>query len=473
MKHFIYLATFFSLFLISDSFAADSFISSTLEDQSDVALTVYNSNLALVKDQRNVNFSDKTGELHFMDVASFIMPETVHVRSLDDAKSLQVLEQNYEYDLMSQEKVLDKYVGKKIKLVTWNEDRDRQSLVEATVLSSEAQIFKINEEIYLGHPGHKIVPEIPNNLISRPTLTWFYENTGKPEQKIEVSYLTSNIGWKADYVAVLGGDDKTMDLSGWVTLDNKSGATYEQARLKLVAGNVNRVEQPYLQEKVYAARAMMVADVAAPQFQEKSFFEYHIYDLQRRTTIKNNQTKQINLLEASGIKAVKEYRVNAQTYFYQSQYSQDPKQAINVFITFLNKKENNLGMPLPAGTIRLYKKDTDGSEQFAGEDSISHTPEGEKVRLRVGEAFDLVCERKQTDYRITSDRTHESEWEITLKNRKEEDVVISLVEPFSSQWKIISSSHPHQKEDAFSARFNIPVAKKSEVVLKYRVSIKY
>jgi len=291
----------------STALLAQPAIKSTIEDQTNVEVTVYNNNLGLVKDTRNIALPTGTAELRFMDVASAIMPVTVHIKSLNRPDDFFVLEQNYEYDLMDPNKLLDKYVGETIKIIDWNKYQDRKEIVEAELLSNnKGQIYKINDEIYLGHPGYKVLPRIPENLIAKPTLTWLYKNTSNSPHSIEASYLTNQIGWKADYVLVLNENDTESDLSGWVTLNNSSGATYNNAKLKLVAGEVHRAEKEKKYDRVYA---LSKGGMGRAQFKEKSFFEYHIYDLERRTTIKNNQTKQISLLEASDIETEKELLV--------------------------------------------------------------------------------------------------------------------------------------------------------------------
>lgn len=456
-----------SAFLAASEIHAADAVKSTTDRQTAVAVTVYNNGLGLVKDTRSVEIPAGASELRFMDVASQIMPVTVSARSLTEPGQFRILEQNYEYDLMNHEKVLDKYVGKNIKILSWNEYQDRKDIVEATVLSSEGQIFRIQNEIYLGHPGVKIVPEIPDNLIAQPTLTWQIENGGAPEHTLEVAYLTGGLSWNADYVLTLSSEDKLADQSGWVTITNASGASYNEAKLKVVAGQVNRAAEPVYPMMAKAARYAM-AD--AEQFQQEAFFEYHIYDLQRPTTIKQNQTKQISLLEASGAGVRKEYVVRGdRSYYFQSYGPADRKQPVQVFVSFENSKANRLGMPLPQGTVRMYKKDRDGSAQFIGEDAIKHTPTDETVRLKAGEAFDIVCERKQTDFRQISTRETESEWEITLRNRKDEPVTVSVYESVAQDWKVLSSSHKPVKEDAFTMRFDVPLPKKGEVKVKYRV----
>lgn len=460
-------------FIFSNTAFAEDAVKSTSEDQTDVEVTVYNSNLGLIKDTRKITLAAGQGELRFMDVAAHIMPVTVHAKSLNDPNNFTVLEQNYEYDLMNENKLLDKYVGKKIKLMNWNQYQDRKEIVDATLLSNnQGQIYKIGDEIYLNYSGVKILPEIPEDLIAKPTLMWLYDNKSRNPHTLEVSYLTNNINWKADYVVVLDKADTSTDLSGWVTIDNQSGTTYKDASLKLVAGEVHRVEDQYGDRRKMAFEAGMSMSKTAPQFEEKSFFEYHIYDLQRQTTIKNNQTKQISLLEASDVKTQKEFLVyGIQSYYTMRYMEQNPKQPVNVYVKFKNAKDNSLGMPLPEGIMRLYKEDTDKKLQFIGEDRIKHTPKDEEVRLKIGEAFDVVAERIQTDYKAITTRLHESEWEVTLRNHKEEDITVGIVEPLYGNWTVVSNSHPFKKEDAFTIRFDVPVPKDQEVKVRYRLRV--
>jgi len=470
MKIKYYVLCFVFLFALSGEGLGQEISKSDINDQVAVKVTVYNNNLGLIKDVRDISLPVGEGELRFMDVASHIMPVTVHAKSLNFPDGFTVLEQNYEYDLMNANKLMDKYVGKKIKLMAWNKFQDRKEVVDAILLSNnQGQIYQINNEIFLGHPGYKVLPKIPENLIAKPTLTWLYENRKEKPHRLEVSYLTTNISWKADYVLVLNEDDTSSDISGWVTLDNKSGAMYKDALLKLVAGEVHRVEKK-IKDRVYALGVMKEA--RAPQFKEKAFFEYHIYDLQRKTTIKDKQTKQVSLLETANVGIHKDLIVyGLKSYFTRKYREKIPRQPVNVYILFKNSKDNNLGMPLPAGVMRLYKQDDDGSQQFIGEDRIEHTPKDEEVRLKIGKAFDVVAERIQTDYRQISTRLHESEWEITLRNHKEKGIKVGIVEPLFGNWRVISKSHPYKKIDAFTIRFDVMVPKDKEVKIKYRAKI--
>ena len=449
-------------------------LSSGLEDQTGVAVTVYNVNLGLVKDQREIKLPRGKGELRFMDVASKIIPTSVSIKSLVDPETLQILEQNYEYDLLNPQKLLDKYVGKEVKLYYKNPYSEREEIVTATLLSNNGgPIFKIGDEITFGHPGRVIFPGVPKNLISKPTLVWLIENGLSSVQRIEASYLTNGINWQADYVVTLNEKDDKAGLSGWVTIDNKSGTTYEDAKLKLVAGDVHRVKDEY----EYRDKMLRVAEAAAkaaPEFVEEEFFEYHIYTLQRPSTIKDNQTKQISLVTADNIPIEKELLFHGARYYYYSQYGEAmSNQKVGVFIEMENKKENNLGIPMPKGTVRVYKHDREGSLQFVGEDSIDHTPKDEKVRVKLGDAFDVVGSRKQTDWKKIASDTYEAGFEISLRNHKKEDVVVKVIEPIPGDWKMLSSSHEYNKTEAFTAEFNIPVLKDKETKLTYRVRMRF
>jgi hypothetical protein len=450
-------------------------LSTGLEDQKGIALTIYNVNLGLVKDQREIKLPVGTGNLRFMDVASQIIPTSVHIKSLVNPESLHILEQNYEYDLLNPQRLLDKYVGKTVKLYQMNPYSERETIVEAILLSNNGgPIFKIGDEITYGHPGRIIFPGVPENLISKPTLVWLIENYLQKPQKVEASYLTNGINWRSDYVVTLNDKDDRADLSGWVTIDNKSGATYRDAKLKLVAGDVHRVKDEFEYGKKMMSVAEMAAKPAAPQFKEEEFFEYHIYTLQRPSTIKDNQTKQISLVSADNIPVKKELLFHGARYYYYSQYGEAiSKQKVGVFVEIQNKKENNLGIPLPKGTVRVYKHDSEGSLQFIGEDSIDHTPKDEKVRVKLGDAFDVVGSRKQTDWKKIAYDTYEAAFEISLRNHKKEDVVVRVVEPIPGDWKMLNSSHDYTKTEAFTAEFNIPVPKDKETKLTYRVRMRF
>ena len=453
----------------------DATASSTVYDQTSVGLTIYNVNLGLVKDQRQIKLFKGISYLRFMDVASQIIPTSVYIKSLVNSDSLQVLEQNYEYDLLNPQKLLDKYVGKEVKLYTKNSYTEREELVTATLLSNTDQpIFKIGDEITFGHPGRIIFPGIPENLNAKPTLVWILDNSLPSMQKIEASYLTNGINWRSDYVVTINDKDNKADLTGWVTIDNHSGTTYKNAKLKLVAGDVNRVKNEYEYKDKMMRVAGLTAKAAAPQFKEDPFFEYHMYTLQRTATVKDNQTKQISLVTADDIPVKKELLFHGANYYYYRRYGEAiSNQKVGVFVEIQNKKENNLGIPLPKGTVRVYKQDNEGDLQFVGEDSIDHTPKDEKIRIKLGDAFDVVGSRQQSDWKKVAYDTYEAAYEISIRNHKKEDVVVKVVEPIPGDWQILNASHDYKKTEAFSAEFNIPVPRDQEVKLTYRVRMRY
>ncbi len=441
----------------------------TLEDQEEVSVTVYNSNIGLVKDIRQIRLPKGFTDLKFTEVAAQIMPQTVHIKSLTDPSSLEVLEQNYEYDLLTPEKLLDKFVGKEIKVLKDGAE------VPITILSTNSGlVYRMGDRIFTDHPGKLIFPGLPENLIAKPTLVWQLENILDRPQKVEATYLTQGINWKADYVAVLDKEDRGMDLTGWVTLNNQSGTAYRNARLKLVAGDVNRVFDEYGRREGALRLAEMSAKPAAPNFTEQAFFEYHLYNLQRPTTIKDNQTKQVSLLNANQVPVTKRFLYYGADYYYRTQYGVPiSNQKIGVYIEMANKKENHLGMPLPKGTVRVYKADTDGSLQFVGEDRIDHTPKDEAVKIKMGEAFDLVAERKQTDWRKLGESTYEAAFEVSIRNHKDSPVTVSVIEPIPGDWTILRSSHEYKKIEAHTVQFDIPVKKDGETKLTYRVRISF
>jgi hypothetical protein len=471
MKKSVVLITLFS-FLFSTQLGYAAPLTSTLKDQQNVSITIYNSNVGLVKDTRLIDLKPGVHELKFMDVAAKIDPTTVHIKSLINGLSLNVLEQNYEYDLLSPDKLLEKFVGQKIQLVTINPETKKEEIVEATLLSTRGgNIYQIGDKIHIGHYGRTILSKIPENLIPQPTLVWMLENKLSKPQKLEASYLTSGINWKADYVAVLNKLDTMTDLTGWVTIDNRSGATYQNALLKLVAGDIHRVQG---EMRMDYARPMAAAKEASPQFKEESFFEYHLYTLDRRTTIKDNQTKQMALLDANQVPIKKLFIFSGypQYYYYRNDQGSN-KQKVGVFLELENTKKDNLGIPLPKGTIRVYKEDKDGSLQFIGEDRIDHTPKDEKFKIKIGEAFDVVGERIQTDYKHLGYNLYEVAFEVSLRNHKKEDIKVLVEEPIPGDWEMLSNTHLYEKLQAHLIRFEVPVAKDKEVKVKYRIRFKY
>jgi hypothetical protein len=455
-------------------------IRSTLNDQQSVAVTIYNNDLALVKDQRKIKLKSGVNHLALRDVSAQIRPETALMRSLSNAGSIAVLEQNFDFDLLTPQKLLEKYVGKNVGIIKTHPTSGAETTEQATVLSANnGVVMRMGSRIETGIPGRIVYDDVPANLRDRPTLVTKLNNTTTAEQTVELSYLTGGLGWKADYVAELSPKENSIDLSGWVTLTNTSGTSYNNAKLQLVAGDVNRVQEGYglARAKRPELRGMVAAE-SAPMAEE-SLLEYHLYTLDRPTTIAENQTKQVALLSASGIPARKELVLRGNEYYYGSSYGDlGQKMKVGVFIEFDNRESAKLGMPLPKGIIRVYKKDSAGNAQFVGEDHIDHTPKNEKARLRLGEAFDVTADKKQTAFEKLpnpekSTRVFESVYEIVLKNAKNEAVTVTIQEPIPGDWKILKESHPSTKATSHTAVWKIDVPAEGKATLTYRVQVKY
>jgi hypothetical protein len=451
---------------------ADGTVTTTLTDQTDLAVTVYNSNIALVRDVRQLTLPAGESRLRFMDIAASINPATVHFRSETEPTKLGVLEQNYEYDLLDPNKLLQKYVGREVTLMRGDQE------VKATLLSdNNGQVWKIGNDIItnLGYNSIRF-PEVPENLYERPTLLWTLQNSGARKHKVEASYLTSNLSWSADYVLNVSKDEASGDLDGWVTLVNHSGTAFKNAQLQLVAGDLHRVYDNLRGDReLNVVSGMAKSMPAAQQFQQEAFSEYHLYSLGRRTSIFDQESKQVSLLNASRFPMQKVYVVNGQSYYYRTaaQPGAPLKDPVQVFYKFKNEDKAGLGMPLPAGTIRVYQADSRGGSLFVGEDHIDHTPKDETISLHIGNAFDIVAERKQTDYKKLSDRLYEFEYEITLRNHKDIPITVEANEPIGGDWEMISSTYKFTKTAAFAAQFQVPVDKNGTSVLKYRVRVRW
>jgi len=445
---------------------------STETDRKQVSITVYNQNFGLVREVRELPALG-TGkvELEFRDVAANIQPETVSIKALGPG-GLSVLEQNYRFDLLTPQTLLEKYVGKHVHAYRYHEPTGKEDVVDAELLSVEGgPILKFNNEITFGYPARLAFPQVPDNLIAKPTLVWLVDSAA-PKQTVEVTYLTQNLNWSADYVLVVDDAEKKGDLNGWVTLVNNSGASYKNAELKLVAGDVNRVAPPARPMAPMGAMAKSVR--AEPQFQEQGLFEYHLYSLGRPTTVLQNEQKQVSLLSAAGIGVNKKLIFYGQQYWFRGQYGQVlSNQKVGAYLDIQNSEQNHLGMPLPKGTLRVYKADKSGAKQFVGEDAIDHTPRDEKLRVKMGEAFDVVGDRKQTEWKELGGCVAESAWEIEIRNHKDAAIEVEDYEPIGGDWTLLSSSQPAETKDAGTFTFSIKVPARAKSLVKYRVRVKW
>lgn len=460
-----------------------SVYATTEEPQEGVALTIYNQNFGVVRERREVNVEEKVGEIRFADVASQIDGTSVQFKSITDPDA-SVLEQNYEYDLVSADKLLEKYIDKQIEVLT--KDGSRYS---GTLLSFDGNQLVIRQAdekagIVMVQRGDNVKDiqfgALPEGLITKPTLVWKLATEKVGEQLIEVAYQTAGINWQADYNAVLNAGDTAIDLGGWVTINNQSGATYKDAKLKLIAGDVRRLQQPPPMGAVGSYRALGMAKEAAG-FEEKAFFEYHLYTLGRPATVAQNQTKQIELLKTAEVPVKKVFLYDGapQYRFYgglnqDSSYgSEEGNKKVNVIIEVKNAKENHMGMALPKGKVRLYKRDeADGSLEFIGEDEIDHTPKDETVKLHIGDAFDVVGERKRTNFSVdVSGHVITESFEIRVRNHKAEPVEVLVKETLYrwSNWEIVESNQKWTKYDSNTIHFPVKVDKDGEQVVTYTV----
>lgn len=423
----------------------------------EVHVTVYNGDLALVKESRHVELPAGVGEFSFVGVPARIDPTSVRLGAGD----VSVLEQNFRYDLVSRDKLLERYLDRSIRIVT-KHDKFHEGVLKTAmgtlVLQTKDGVVLVNDD----EIADVTLPELPDGLITRPTLVWTVDNRGKKDRDVELQYLTGGLSWHAEYVAAVDAADTRMKLSGWVSVENNSGGTYRDAHLKVVAGDVNRAQTPRVAYREMAMDAGMAK--AAPQFEERTFFEYHIYDLGRTTTLADREIKQIQLIADREVPVEK-------VYVYEPTLGNDK---VQVKLDFENRKANGLGIPLPAGVFRVYREDADGALEFAGEDRLDHTPKDEKVSTALGNAFDLVGERNEMESKRISDRVLERRVEIKLRNRKDKDsVTIRVREHPGGDWTVLESNFEGKKKNADDLEFMVPVPAGQEVVLGYRVRSQY
>lgn len=426
---------------------------------AEVHVTVYNSDLGVIRETRPLEFQKGSGIVSFVDVPTAIDATSVGFELVDKSKSVAILEQNYAYDLVSPEKIYSKYIDKDVDLF----NKEGQ-LFSGTLLSFSGGSLVLKEKsgkiqiIRLEQVVNVNFPALPEGLITRPTLFWRYNSNFSGKTDAHVSYQTRGMNWTAEYVGILSEDEKTLGLNGWASITNASGATFSDATLKLVAGDIHRADygrgmaRPESFDKV-----MMAAE--APGFEEKEFFEYHLYTLPRPATLANNEIKQISLFDPASGAIDKEYN------YYPDQNAKD----IRVVLKFNNSRETGLGMPLPAGRVRIFKADTDKGMILLGEDRINHTPKDEEVKLTIGNAFDIKAEYKVKDYNQISSRVEEQTFEIKLRNHKKQDVIINVEKKLYGDWQILESSHKYEKTDANTTKFAVPVAPDGTTVVTFKV----
>jgi hypothetical protein len=446
---------------------------SSAADRQRVALTIYNSNFALVREERRLALGTGRIALAYEDVSAHVEPATVHLRSLDDPGSLAVLEQNYRYDVLTPETLLLKYVGRPLTIARYNEKLGEDERRNAELVAVEnGPVLRVDGELVAGSTDRFIFPELPPSLLERPTLVWLLDSQ-RAQQRVEVSYLTSNLSWRADYVLVLDASTTRGDLSSWVTLENQSGTSFNAAELKLVAGNVQRVEPPAPPpQPVMEMEERRVATNGG--LRQEPLFEYHLYALGRPADVLDKEQKQVSLLEARGVSLRQKLQLRGSHEGHRMPWREpETTQKVSAFVVLDNSEASGLGMPLPAGTMRVYKADSSGSQQFVGEDAIDHTPRDEKLEIRLGEAFDIVGDRRQTSFRVLGRCSSESAWRIEIRNHKSEATPIEVLEPVSGDTEVLESSHPVARRDAQSFAFDVDVPAGGALLVTYRVKVRW
>jgi len=464
-----------------------------------VDLTIYNENLSLVRELRKLDLQEGESRVVLGQIPATIDGTSLHFRSLTDPEGVGILEQNYQYDLVHQAKILEKYIGREVEFVRIDPGTDREYTVAATLLATGylpqpaygnsptsyigtgGMVAEIGGKIEINPVGRIVLPGLPGGLILRPQLEWLMASSRSGEHQAEVSYLAGQLSWSSDYVAVLGSSDRELSLTGWVTLTNNSGTTFEDARLKLVAGDVNIVREKFTARAMSLGKATL--DASEPQFRQSDLFEFKMYTLNRRTTLKTSEAKQIELISGRDIPARKVFMYDGladqwrswyrnSSYRSHSSLGQQSNPKVGVFVMFTNSEKSGLGIALPKGKVRVYKKDDDGKEQFVGEDLIDHTAKDEEIRLYLGNAFDLVGERIQKDFRsLASGQVVEETIQVTMRNHKKEEVEVLVYEhPWRwNQWEIMKSDANWEKVDQSTVKFPVRIPKDGEKVITYTI----
>ncbi len=450
---------------------------------SQTELTIYNQGFGLVKELRQFKLKEGQQTIEVTDVASMIDPTSVGFRSITDAHSFTVLEQNYQYDLINPQAILNKSVGQKIRFIrTIGHQKD---VLEGVLLSAPTSVIARPEggsestyngmvirtddnRIVLDPTGEVEVKSVPPGLISRPTLLWNIDSSKSGDNSVELSYITQGLSWSADYVVTIDGLGKG-DMQGWVTLNNQSGATWENAKLKLLAGDVHVAQPDRSQLRMAMGRAGGMG--GAGEFKEESLFEYHLYTLQRPATVANKQTKQLSLLEGHDIPIRKKLIVDSIAGRYYPGEGEigtgDVKPQVR--LEFVNDEASDLGMPLPKGKMRIYQRDKSGSVQLLGEDQIDHTPRNEKVSLVVGKTFDVVSTRKRTNFTRISDRSVSETFEVEVRNRKEEPTTVNVWERHYGDWKVRDNNLNFKKLDSDVMEFVLELKPNEVKTVRYTV----
>jgi hypothetical protein len=445
---------------------------SSLADQSNVNLTIYNGTIALVHDRRRLTLAKGENRVAWRDVSANMDATTAVLEDVSAPGAVSVVEQNFNFDLLKPQTILDKYVGHDVTVVHDRELAGRPLRETAKLLAdNDGTVLQYANRVETFLDGHIEFPNIPADLRDRPTLVLDLQSDRAADADLDLSYLTGGLAWHADYVGVVSQDESHVDLNGLVTLSNTSGTSFAGAHVQLVAGNVNVAPPSRGVLKVFARSALSAYQPS--QFKQENYFEYHLYTLGRTTTIENNQTKQVALLAARDIPIHKTLELRGDpSYYYNADADLGTKLEVGVYETFTNKG-GDLGIPLPGGTVRLYKNDASGTSQFLGSDTIDHTPANEDVRLHLGDSFDVTANRKQIDFKGDPNCAYRSSYEIVLKNAKTDPVTVLVVEPIPGDWTIAQENRAHMKTSSSTASWSVNVPANGNATLDYTALVRY
>jgi hypothetical protein len=451
---------------------------STLDQRTNLNVTVYNCGMALVHDRRKIALQSGLNHIAWRDVSAQMDATSAVLAPVDSGDRVDVVEQNFDYDLLNPQALQEKYVGKYVTVVhpaRFPGDKERRE---------RAKLLSIDGGIMLQYAGgietdlrggYMIYPVVPKDFRDRPTLVLDLDSDAAADPLLDLSYMTNGISWRADYVAVLARDESSLSLRGVVTLSNTSGEPYDDAHLQLIAGNV-QCQAPQAQNS-YALKtiARVMSRAAADNLSQEDYFEYHLYTLGRSTSILQDQTKQITLLSAQNVPVRKTLELRGSSEYYENQ-SQNAdlgdRLPVGVYVTFVNRG-GDLGVPLPAGPMRLYEKDSRGLPQFLGADSIDHTPKNESVRLHLGDSFDVTARKKQTDFRFADSCHTRSSYQIVVSNAKQITQQVLIVEPIPGEWRILDESAPHVKSSSSTANWTLDVPAGGRKELDYTADVRW
>jgi len=452
------------LFLMSE-LAADPILLNR-QAQRSISMTVYNGNFAVIREVREIDLPLGLNTVEYREISQFIEPASVIVRSMNNGNKLIVREQSYQQNLLNRDLLLKSYLGRQITLKLNSESGTEIQTRVGELLAVSPEIVRFPEGIEISPAGSLLLPELPDHLDIAPTLTWLVDNKVRGRQSLETSYLTRNISWQADYVLVLDGQDgNRFDLDSWVTIQNSSGTAFNDVAIQVIAGDVNR--KVVTAKPEMRALSMNMQAAGAQDVQAQAVFEYHQYNLPGKTSLQSSEMKQVRFRHAEEVVFAKTYRLTSQGYNYQMQETQ--KSNVDVFIAFNNSRQNNLGQPLPAGTVRVYVADSDGVSQLVGEDRVKHTAADELVELKLGSVFDVTAERRQSHYRRLRERLAQAGYVIELSNSKDEAVEVTVREKLQGDWQILEESEPGERVDSTTYEFSVTIPAKASKTVSYAI----